>query len=107
MAVVLDPRDARPLSSREIAKVLLGLLGGVVVHEPEARGEIPGMLAVELKRPGAVVGIRRASWKTAFRATVAGLRGWCNERDVNTALAWIADNHERAIPGGSYVTRVN
>lgn len=99
MAAVLDPRDARPLTSREIAKVLLGMISGVVTHDPDARKYIPK--ALECARPGAILEIRRASWIVAFRATVAGMRGWCDEREVNTALAWLADNHARVIPGGT------
>ena len=94
---VLDPRGARPLTSHEIAKVLMGMIAGVVVHDPDARKQIPR--ALELAKPGAILEMRRANWMVALRATVCGLRGWCNEADVNTALQWVAENHTRAIPG--------
>lgn len=107
MAAVLDPRDARPLTSREIAKVLLGMISGAVTHDPDARKQIPR--ALECAKPGAIIELRRATWIVAFRATVAGLRGWCDEREVNTALTWLSENHAKVIPssGGPPVTPMN
>lgn len=98
MPAALDPRDARPLTSHEIAKVLLGMIAGVVTHDPDARKQIKR--ALECAKPGAILEIRRATWIVAFRATVAGMRGWCDEREINTALAWLSENHARVIPGG-------
>lgn len=107
----LDPRDARPLTSREISKVLCGIIGGVAVFNPDTRDEMPLVLEV-LRRGGTLEqaeatsskllapGKRRptTTWAAALGATVWSLRGWCNPRDVDTAIAWVAENLSMVIP---------
>lgn len=108
MAVVLDPREARPLTSREIAKVLLGVLGGVAAHDPEVQRSGDLRKAIKKADPRAVCELRRpVTWMVAFRATVAGLRGWCDEREVNTALAWLDENVQKIFPPGAPVSSMN
>lgn len=82
----------------------MGMLGGVVAHEPECHAELGR--AIESAKPGGVVELRRKDWVIAFRATVAGLRGWCDERDVSTALAWLSDNVPRLFPAPGSVPPV-
>ncbi len=108
---VLDPREARPLTSREISKVLSGIIGGVVAANPKARDHVAGVVDAVLRgdstqmvesfvtglRPGHVGGNIiplniYPTWACAFSATVAGLKGWCNPTDVRTALHWVAEN---------------
>lgn len=99
MPAVLDPRDARPLTSREISKILLGIIAGVLTHDPEAHKEVE--LALKQAEPGAVIALKRANWIVAFKATVSGLRGWCDERDVKTALVWLSENVGKIFPSGA------
>jgi TusA-related sulfurtransferase len=107
MPAVLDPRDARPLTSREIAKLLVGVIAGVVAHDPEAHDEIPK--AIKSGARDAILELKRANWIVAFRATVASLRGWCDEREVNTALAWLGEHAGKIFPpgGGAPVSSMN
>jgi hypothetical protein len=101
---VLDPREARPLTSREIGKVLSGILGGVVAVNPRARQHVAGVVEAVLRKEDArsightyrndvIAGLDICpSWAVAFSATVSGLRGWCEHSDVQTALRWISEN---------------
>ncbi len=113
----LDPRDARPLTSREISKVLCGIIGGVAVFSPDTRHEMPLVLEV-LRRGGSIEnanllasqlltpGRRAATWAAALGATVISLRGWCDPRDVDTAISWVADNLSRVIPSADVSVHV-
>jgi len=64
----LDPRDARPLTSREISRVLDGIASSA------SASSCPRDLV-----------------SAAVDATVSTLRGWCTPSDVDTALAQGAD----------------
>ena len=97
---ILDPREARPLTSREISKILSSIIGGVVTADPHARERVPVVLELartktsELVRPTSP-----ASWELAIGATVAGLRGWCDPRDVDIALRWVDANLHKILSG--------
>lgn len=102
----LDARDARPLTSREIAKVVNGIIGCVVTHDPPARELLPGVLEQLRLNPLDFETLDKqvggdgppATWATALAATVVGLGGWCDQRDVRTALRWISENLHLVCP---------
>jgi hypothetical protein len=103
-AVVLDPREARPLTSREISKVLSAIIAGVVTVNPRARGHVAAVVSDVIQKTSAkAIGARHCnmvapsldiapSWAVAFSATVSGLNGWCDPGDVQTALRWVSEN---------------
>ncbi len=108
----LDPREARPLTSREISKVICGIIGGVVTYDQDARAVVPEVIkAVRANSPLREVNYlaqrslparrRGTSWACALSATVAGLRGWCDPKDVETALSWVAENLDRILPAAT------
>lgn len=110
----LDPADARPLTSREISKVLCSIIAGVVVFDPAARPAIPAVIAAVRReapsseatnigwlyraRAAHTFRLTEASWATALSATVSGLRGWCAPNDIAAALAWVAENVDEICP---------
>lgn len=117
MPVRLDPRDARPLTSREISKVLTSVLDGVASAYPEAVPVFPDAMAavaVAAQHPVQLGNARaalravsseerfanNAGWFTALAATIGGMRQWCALADVDTAVAYISENlHKRyALP---------
>lgn len=93
----LDPREARPLTSREISKVICAIIGGVVTVNPGVKPRVPTVLELARKETpiasplpsGAQFGV---SWEVALMATVAGFRGWCDPKDVDTAIEWVDQN---------------
>ena len=102
---VLDPRDARPLTSREISKVLCGIIGGVTAFSPSTTYAVPHVLealrrggsiqfvdAMAISEPESTSNDPDPPWAAALTATVYGLRGWCDPHDVETALAWTCQN---------------
>lgn len=107
----LSALPERPLTSREITKVLTSIIGGVVVSEPSVHAIIPELLEHARGDTGEIfVGDREIerkrhrlhqipSWEIAFMATISGLRGWCSPSDVDTALAWIEENLPRIYTG--------
>lgn len=123
-STTLDPADARPLTSREISKVLCSIIAGVVVYDPAARSSMPEVLAAvrtgtapagavddlawrrtvpRQKYAGGGIPItpsfgQPASWATALSATVAGFRGWCAPNDIATALTWVTENLHEICP---------
>jgi|SRR6185295_12623769 len=117
---VLDPREARPLTSREISKVLCGIIGGVAVFNPDTRDEMPMVLEV-LKRGGTIEHADAVAskllapdrkrptttWAAALGATVCSLRGWCAPADVETAISWVAENLSKVIPSEPAVSAPN
>jgi hypothetical protein len=89
----LDPRDARPLTSREISKVLCSIIGGVITIDPNARPRVPAVLELVRSSPKSLMEPSSpASWEVALAATVSGLRGWCAPKDVDTAIDWVDQN---------------
>lgn len=102
---MLDPRSARPLTSREISKVLSGIISGVVALSSNARDHVSEVVAAVIRKettrhvnrlvvkagPGVALDIY-PTWACAFSATVAGLRGWCEDADIQTALLWVSEN---------------
>jgi hypothetical protein len=102
----LDPRDARPLTSREISKVLCAIIGSVVTADPRTRERVPQVLGLtKTPHTTAMLEVARAgvhpcppSWELAFAATVSGFRGWCDPKDVDTAIEWV-DCHLSQILG--------
>jgi hypothetical protein len=121
-AVALDPREARPLTSREISKVVCSIIAGVVAYDQDAREVVPDVIkavreSVAMEEINAIAQRRirnghprpdyvsvlskvylGPSWACALIGTVAGLRGWCAPKDVDTALAWVAENLELVFP---------
>lgn len=99
---VLDHREARPLTSREISKVLSGIIGGVVAVNPRAHEYVAIVVDAVIREEAAASVDRKAygiggmsivpTWACAFSATVTGMRGWCDPKDIRTALHWIAQN---------------
>lgn len=115
-AAALDPREARPLTSREIAKVLNGIIACVVTRDPKSREAIPQVLdmirvnpldfegmdyvATTMDGPRTMEAVRAdgATWATALSATVVGLQSWCDHRDISTALMWVSQNLHLVLP---------
>ena len=105
----LDPSDARPLTSREIAKVLCSMLGGIMAADPQSKDRVPTVVQLARDRPTSVMrqdAIMRTtlpkcsvSWEVAFVVTISGLRGWCAPAEVDTALAWVSENVHLIYPG--------
>ncbi len=100
--VTLDPNEARPLTNREISKVLCSIIGGVVTSYPDVKARVPDILQIakagtvlEFAERTAKYGIAETSWEVALIATVSGLRGWCNPEDVDSALEWVDHNLDR------------
>lgn len=117
MHATLDPQDARPLTSREIAKVLCGIIGTLPTHDPPALDILDTVLVMlaegrhdldeldlmvsrvaELKMPA--ITYCGMTWAAALGATVMGLRGWCKPNDVQTALLWISQNLDTILAMG-------
>ena len=107
MTVELDPLPVRALTSREIAKVLASIIGGVVAADHRARHRVAIVIAhVRARYLGRGNPIEERNrefrqhrfvgadpcWEVALLATVAGLRGWCNPKDVATAIDWVDAN---------------
>jgi len=101
MGATLDPAPVRPLTSREISKVLCSIIGGAVAYDPWVAEFVPDVLsAITAPAPHdlhalnlhVTCDLRSASWAIALAATVSGLRGWCRPGDVDTALAWVVEH---------------
>jgi len=102
MGATLDPAPVRPLTSREISKVLCSIIGGVVAFDPGSAALVPDILSAitapaphdlrALNERATSINCRGASWAIALAATVSGLRGWCRPHDVDAALAWVAEH---------------
>lgn len=88
---VLDPREARPLTSREISKVLCAIIGGVIIADPKVRPRVPAVLGLAKTAPSSLMKAP-ATWEVALAATVSGFRGWCDPKDVDNALDWVDQN---------------
>ncbi len=112
MTVRLDTREARPLTSREISKVLCAILQGVWILEPDATTEFAEVLDLSLRGILEVDAVRRlnkvelmipgpnvkASWRTAVGATIGGFSTWCAQKDLETAVLWVSENLPRMFP---------
>lgn len=85
--------------------MLSSIVEGVVIASPTAEAAVAGVLEAILRfekdrsiqiLSGAVHPLHiMPSWAVALSATVQGLRGWCDPRDVKIALEWMAANIER------------
>lgn len=84
---VLSSAPVRPLTSREIAKILCSILSGVADPDRILVGSFSGVLDSAGPCRDSV-GLHDL-WAAAFLATVAGFYTWCRPIDVETALAWI------------------
>lgn len=120
MPAVLSIAEPRPLTSREISKVLCAMLNGVAVAHPPDIESFPTALDFviatnELMQRGkmdlhtrelaervkefTLVAPGVATWFTALVATVGGFYAWCHAVDVDTAVLWVAENLSRMFPG--------
>lgn len=124
MTASLDPRDARPLTSREISKVLHSILQGIAVSSPATKDSFLDLAvrarqylnlwyasphSSELADPAApfeqitdalsvACGGITASWQLAFVATVSGFISWCRRGAIDQALVWLTENMSRLFP---------
>jgi hypothetical protein len=110
MPAELDPADVRPLTSREISKILCSIIGGVVAADARVKKRVPEVLRLVRMQDGAhVLAIddeaRRActpacdvSWEIALLATVSGLRTWCSPVDLEVAIEWTDANMAALYP---------
>src|SRR5262249_37179394 len=94
MPVRLDTREARQLTSREIAKLIGGITGGLSktdVRPHEVNGAVRGMLALLDGRP-VHLGDPSATWIAVMGGLIGGMISWCRVDDVRTALQWTLDH---------------
>ncbi len=102
MAATLDDREARPLTSREISKVLCAILTGVSAVDAERRRFEELVRYIRVNGAAKLLsGLSTTSiptWRVAFAATVVGLEAWCAPVDINTALVWLAENMSLLYP---------
>ena len=115
-ALALDPHQARPLTSREIAKLFCGVIGSLCTSDdPPSRAVISEVLRATVSSAYDLVGssgkpllpfnLRHlddlaegeaphvcSTWAAAIGATVISLRGWCDPGAVRTAVTWVVAN---------------
>jgi hypothetical protein len=104
MPAVLDTSDLRPLTSREISRILCGVVGCMAMHDDRVCATLPLVLEqiaqnssnletldMLANRDAPAVGAV-PTWASALGATVAGLMGWCKPTDVRTAVIWTREN---------------
>lgn len=115
-ALALDPQEARPLTSREIAKLFCGVIGSLCTSDdPPSRAVITEVLRATVSSAHDVIGsagrpllplnLRHlddlaegdaphvcSTWAAAIGATVISLRGWCDPAAVRTAVTWVVAN---------------
>lgn len=105
---VLDPQEARPLTSREIAKLFCGVIGSLSASgDPPSRDLISEVLRATVSSAATDLGRLRhighdlaggesphvcSAWAAAIGATVFSLRGWCDPAAVRTAVTWVVEN---------------
>lgn len=71
--------------------MLCSIIGGVITADPAIRPRVPTVLGIVRQRPRELM-TAPASWECALAATVSGLRGWCDPKDVDTAIDWVDQN---------------
>ena len=96
----LSSDDIRPLTSREIKQVLCAILTAVASIEPDEVDTFAGLLdlvgpVISFENQRSDRHVCLPSWRTAFSATVSGFYQWCDPVEVETAIAWIAQNLDR------------
>lgn len=106
MVAHLDTRKERPLTSREICKILSASICGAVQAgaEPDAVLEfVRSMQDTLLERPVVDHGHLSAipspdpAWCGALGGLMGGLLGgssewWCHPKDISTAIDWICEH---------------
>jgi len=97
----LDSRETRPLTSREICKVISGALCGAVQAgaDPDAALEhLRSLQDVLFGRPFADHGHLSAipspdpEWCGAIGGLIGAMMGWCRARDMEVATDWICEH---------------
>ena len=95
MTVRLDPRPARPLTSREISKILGGAVGGLLQEIPatevyDAMVAIRYVVANGLDSGDAIQSLPVSRvWAAPLGGVVGGLVGWCDRSAVLVAIDWL------------------
>lgn len=91
----LDQRPARPLTSREISKIIGGMLGGIAkcgVPMDDVRRTLNAITSVMMGDSPVVSSPQShsdTSWAAALAGTIGGLASWCRKVEVLTALRWL------------------
>jgi hypothetical protein len=92
----LDVNEARPLTDREIVKIISGVVFGVIQAgvDPAAVLKLLRGLRLLLQGWTPVDNDRTAdaSWTGAIGGVIGALSGWCRTQDINAALGWICDH---------------
>lgn len=111
-AMFLDLRDVRPLTSKEMARILVNILKGVAASHPASVRQFPRAVATarsvlsgplqcsfdELLESMAEVGARfdaelpEGAWCVPFVFTVSGFTTWCQHGDVDAAVSYLEQN---------------
>lgn len=120
MTIKLDTREARPLTSREISKLLCATISGAVTVEPAQAEHVEGLLVFLRAKyrgedpPGwetlptteevmAAVATGKmpsgaplkAGWQSAVAGLIGGMVGWCSKKNVDDAITWTLEHlHE-------------
>ena len=117
MPAQLDAAPPRPLTSREISKLLCAILHGVYTVDPTASADFDPLLATsaaiaeidlndvsrlmaqldELAK-STTMPKAKALWHAAITATVGGLTHWCALADIQTAIAWVREHAVQMYP---------
>lgn len=71
--------------------MLCSIIGGVITADPRTRSRVPQVIGIAKVSPNTLMKAP-ASWEVAFAATISGFRGWCDPKDVDTALEWVNQN---------------
>ena len=97
----LDTREARPLTSREICKIIAGALSGAVGAgaDPDAVLEhLRSLQDAVFGRPVVDHGHLSAipspdpEWCGVIGGLIGGMMGWCHAEDMEVATDWICDH---------------
>ena len=120
LAATLDPADARPLTSREIAKLLCGVIGSMIAYDPHlvTVSTVESVVTLLIADPNGLAHLDYAAgmtslpkssptWGSALGATILSLRSWCKPNDIQTALRWISFNLDKICSMGDGVAPVN
>lgn len=98
MTVRLDPRPARPLTSREISKIIGGALGGLLQEIPSAEVRDVMVAVRAVVEVGLDLGDSYRSlpssqvWAAGLGGVVGGLVQWCDRQAVMVAIDWLLEH---------------
>jgi len=99
----LDPREERVLTSRECAKIIGSVIGGLLYAGIPSADLHNGLRAIQAVVGGGipqkgVLGPEDEQWCAALGGIIGGLTQWCRIQDVQTAITWIFE-HWMALVG--------